>query len=238
MNIASDWVKKPGNRNWTGQINTFICTGVHCSVMGKRGAIIGQINTYTRTAVRQLHIVLSEENIDSTNELLCMHTCTVVQQHCIVMTEHTNLDNRTLKNEQSCNIAEIGNICICRDSNERISTFFGILSSWNSHPFPRSTQLRSSVYWRLEIAILSLVVRSLSCRSSPVSCSTRAAFVRGSSDKNRLFFAFRLGIRIGNLLNRYPETTTSVTTECKMWISQVRNCNHRLSRLPLDYRHW
>ena len=42
--------------------------------MGKRGAIIGQINTYTRTAVRQLRIVLSEENIDSTNELLRMHS--------------------------------------------------------------------------------------------------------------------------------------------------------------------
>ena len=64
--------------------------------------------------------------------------CTVVQQHCILMTEQTKLDNRTLENEQSCNIAETGNICICRDSDERISTFFGIL----------------------EIAILSLVVRS------------------------------------------------------------------------------
>ena len=42
--------------------------------MGKRGAIIGQINTYTRTAVRQLHIVLSEKNIDSMNELLHMHS--------------------------------------------------------------------------------------------------------------------------------------------------------------------
>ena len=42
--------------------------------MGKRGAISGQINTYTRTAMRQLHIVLSEKNIDSMNELLHMHS--------------------------------------------------------------------------------------------------------------------------------------------------------------------
>ena len=42
--------------------------------MGKRGAKIQQISTYTRTAVRQLHIVLSEKNIDSTDELLHMHT--------------------------------------------------------------------------------------------------------------------------------------------------------------------
>ena len=46
----------------------------HCSVMGKRGAIIGQINTYTRTAVGQPHIVLIEENIDCMNELLRMHS--------------------------------------------------------------------------------------------------------------------------------------------------------------------
>ena len=44
--------------------------------MGKRGAKIRQINTYTGTAVRQLHIVLSEKNIDSTDEheLLHMHS--------------------------------------------------------------------------------------------------------------------------------------------------------------------
>ena len=46
MNIASEWVKQTGNTNWTGQINT-----------------------YTRTAVWQHHIVLSEKNMDSTNEL-------------------------------------------------------------------------------------------------------------------------------------------------------------------------
>ena len=50
-----------------------------------------------------------------------------------------------------------------------------ILTSWNSHPFPRSTQLPSSVSWLLETAILSLVVRSLTYRSSSVSSSTRAA---------------------------------------------------------------
>ena len=42
--------------------------------MGKREAKIRQINTYTCTAVRQLHIVLSEKNIDSTDEFLHMHS--------------------------------------------------------------------------------------------------------------------------------------------------------------------
>ena len=42
--------------------------------MGKKGAKIRQINTYTGTAVRQLHIVLSEKNIDSTNELLHIYS--------------------------------------------------------------------------------------------------------------------------------------------------------------------
>ena len=104
--------------------------------------------------------------------------------------------------------------------------------------YRRRKYLCSSVSWLLEIAILSLVVHSLSYRSSSVSGLKPAASLRASSDENRLFLAFRLGIRILNLLNRYPETTTSVTTECKMWISQVSNCNHRLSRLLLDYRHW
>ena len=42
--------------------------------MDKRGAKIRQINTYTRAMVRQHHIVLSEKNTDSTNELLHMHS--------------------------------------------------------------------------------------------------------------------------------------------------------------------
>ena len=36
------------------------------------------------------------------------YVCTVVQQHCIVMTEQTKLDNGTLKNVQRCNRVEIG----------------------------------------------------------------------------------------------------------------------------------
>ena len=117
-------------------------------------------------------------------------------------------------------------------------TFFGILTSRNIHPFPRSTQpfIPLKLNTNREIAILALVVRSLSYRSS----STRAAFLRASSDENRLFLAFRLRIRILNLLNRYHETTTSVTTECKMWISQVSNTNPPLSRLlhtAIDKQH-
>ena len=41
--------------------------------MDKRGAKIQRINTDTDTAVRQHHIVFSEKNIDSANELLHMH---------------------------------------------------------------------------------------------------------------------------------------------------------------------
>ena len=103
-----------------------------------------------------------------------------------------------------------------------------MLTSWNSHPFPRSTQLRSSVSWVLETA-------------HPFPRSTQPfipfVFSLKANTENWLFLAFRLGIKILNLLNRYYETTTSVTTECKVWISQVSNCNHRLSRLFLGYRH-
>ena len=42
--------------------------------MNKRGAKSRQINTYTRTAVPQHHIVFSEKNVDSTNVLLHMHS--------------------------------------------------------------------------------------------------------------------------------------------------------------------
>ena len=73
--------------------------------MNKRGAKSRQINTYTRTAVPQHHIVFSEKNVDSTNVLLHMHSgATALHPN----DEQTKLDNRTLKNVQRCNRVEIG----------------------------------------------------------------------------------------------------------------------------------